>query len=68
MPEKGLLHVSCNTFIKYMQQNIDDTEILRFIFTKYFWKTLNYLTIKKDYNVINKEYILQIAQKWRKNV
>jgi len=22
--------------------------------------------IKKDYNVTNKEYILQIAQKWRK--
>ena len=24
--------------------------------------------IKKDYNVTNKEYILQIAQKWRKKV
>jgi len=34
MPEKCLLRVSCNTFIKYMQQNIDDMEILRFIFTK----------------------------------
>jgi len=34
MPEKGLLRVSCNTFIKYMQQNIDNIEILRFIFTE----------------------------------
>jgi len=24
--------------------------------------------IKKDYNVTNKEYILQIAKKWRKKV
>ena len=30
--------------------------------------TLNYLMIKKDYNVTNKEYILQIAKKWRKKV
>jgi len=34
VPEKGLLRVSCNTFIKYMQKNIDDMEILRFIFTE----------------------------------
>jgi len=34
MSKKGLLYVSCDTFIKYMQKNIEDMEILRFIFTE----------------------------------
>ena len=34
MSEKCFIYVYCDTFIKYMQQNIDDMEILRFIFTE----------------------------------